>query len=142
MPAEAVEAVITKALQDHLIASGERLPEASDRDVIVAHIARIEVQEKALAIHLRDLPARGAATDPPNADQAPRTRVIVVPWTKPPAKKFRAVIQPASAGTSRVRPMRAERRAGLIRSLARARALLGWDESIVIWRGIPAGPRV
>jgi len=134
VPAEAVEAVVTKALQDHLIASRERLPEAPDRDIIVAHIGRIEVQERGLAIHLRDLPAGGgddrdqaSATDQPNPDQ-PRTRVIAVPWTKPPAKKFRPVIQPASAGTCRVRPIRAERRAGLIRSLARARS---WLDEIV-----------
>jgi DNA invertase Pin-like site-specific DNA recombinase len=130
VPAEAVEAVITKALQDHLIASGERLPMRLDRDVIVAHVGKIEVQERVLAIHLRDLPAGGAddrnqtyATDLPNLDQ-PQTRTIAVPWTKPPAKKFRPVIQPASVGMRRVRPIRAERRAGLIRSLARARSWL------------------
>jgi hypothetical protein len=133
VPAEVIQAVVTKALRDHLIASGEQLPASPDRDVI-AHIGRIEVQERVLAIHLRDLPAGGvddgdqaSATDQPNPDQ-PRTRVIAVPWTKPPAKKFRPVIQPASAGTCRVRPIRAERRAGLIRSLARARS---WLDEIV-----------
>jgi DNA invertase Pin-like site-specific DNA recombinase len=129
VPAEAIEEVVTKTLQDHLIASGVQLPK--DREVIVAHIGRIEVQEKALAIHLRDLPAdrtddreQACADNRQNTDQPARARVIVVPWTKPPAKKFRPVLQPASTSTSRNRPIRAERRAGLIRSLARARLWL------------------
>ena len=52
---------------------------------------------------------------------------IVIPWSKPPARKFREVIQP-SASTHRIRPIRAERRAGLIRSIARGRQ---WLDEIV-----------
>jgi len=135
VPAEAIQAVVTKALREHLIASSERLPETPDRDVIVAHIARIDVQEKVLAIHLRDIPARRAdhrdqayARNQQSTDQDAGFEVILFPWTKPPAKKFRQVIQPASASGSRVRPIRAERRTGLIWSLARARL---WLDEVV-----------
>ena len=54
--------------------------------------------------------------------------IILIPWTKPPMRKFRDVIQPASASIRRTRPIRAERRAGLIRAIARGRQ---WLEEIV-----------
>ena len=57
--------------------------------------------------------------------------VILIPWTKPPMRKFRDVIQPASASTQRTRPIRAERRAGLIRAIARGRQ---WLDEIVSGR--------
>ena len=57
--------------------------------------------------------------------------VILIPWIKPPMRKFRDVIQPASASTQRTRPIRAERRAGLIRAIARGRQ---WLDEIVSGR--------
>jgi hypothetical protein len=51
--------------------------------------------------------------------------IITIDWTKPPARKFREVIQPAFASSQRrIRPIRAERRAGLIRAIARGRQWL------------------
>jgi DNA-binding CsgD family transcriptional regulator len=50
--------------------------------------------------------------------------IILIPWTKPPMRKFREVIQPTSASPRRTRPIRAERRAGLIRAIARGRQWL------------------
>ena len=74
----------------------------------------------------------GQGTTSPNdqqdSDQDRRQcKPIVIPWSKPPARKFREVIQP-SASTHRIRPIRAERRAGLIRSIARGRQ---WLDEIV-----------
>jgi hypothetical protein len=57
--------------------------------------------------------------------------IILIPWTKPPMRKFRDVIQPASASTRRPRPIRAERRAGLIHAMARGRQ---WLDEIVSGR--------
>jgi hypothetical protein len=56
--------------------------------------------------------------------------VILIPWIKPPMRKFREVIQPASA-SQRTRPIRAERRVGLIRAIARGRQ---WLDEIVCGR--------
>jgi hypothetical protein len=135
VPAEAIEAAITEALRDRARESDEQSPENPDRDVIAAHVTKIEVRNKALAVQLREPPASRADFDgEPDATvrQSPvqdlRSAVIMIPWTKPPAKKFREIIQPASPSTHRVRPIRAERRAGLIRALARSRS---WLDEIV-----------
>jgi hypothetical protein len=67
-------------------------------------------------------------TDQQNADQDHRQpELVLIPWSKPPAKKFREVIQP-TASAHRIKPIRAERRAGLIRSIARGRQ---WLDEIV-----------
>lgn len=60
-----------------------------------------------------------------------RGETILIPWIKPPMRKFREVIQPTSASPRRTRPIRAERRAGLIRAIARGRQ---WLDEIVSGR--------
>ena len=51
-----------------------------------------------------------------NSDPSAPSGIITIDWTKPPARKFREVIQPAFASSpGRIRPIRA----GLIRSIAR-----------------------
>ena len=60
-----------------------------------------------------------------NSDPSTPSGIITIDWTKPPARKFREVIQPAFAPSQRrIRPIRAERRAGLIRAIARGRQWL------------------
>jgi hypothetical protein len=64
-----------------------------------------------------------------NSDPSAQSGIITIDWTKPPARKFREVIQPALASSlRRIRPIRAERRAGLIRSIARGRQ---WLDEII-----------
>src|SRR5262249_12188062 len=53
---------------------------------------------------------------------------LLIPWTKPPAKRFKEILLPASTARSRARPMKAERRTALIKSIARGRA---WLDEIV-----------
>src|SRR5262249_300743 len=53
---------------------------------------------------------------------------LLIPWTKPPAKRFKEILLPASTAKSRARPMKAERRTALIKSVARGRA---WLDEIV-----------
>jgi site-specific DNA recombinase len=72
--------------------------------------------------------SRTEPVDQQNADQDHyQPELILIPWSKPPAKKFREVIQPATSA-HRIKPIRAERRAGLIRSIARGRQ---WLDEIV-----------
>ncbi len=49
---------------------------------------------------------------------------ILAPWTKPSARKFRELIQPITDSAPRTRPIRANRRVGLIRSIAPGRQRL------------------
>ena len=131
--AEDVEAVVVKAIRDRLQLSGNSSSEMSDDEAIAAYIAKIEVHSKQLAIHIKT-PAASISTsktepvDQQNADQDHRQpELVLIPWSKPPARKFREVIQP-TASAHRIKPIRAERRAGLIRSIARGRQ---WLDEIV-----------
>jgi DNA invertase Pin-like site-specific DNA recombinase len=131
--AEDVEAVVVKAIRDRLQLFGNSSSEMSDDESIAAYIAKIEVQSKQLAIHIK-IPAASISSsktepvDQQNADQDHgQPELVLIPWSKPPARKFRAVIQP-TASAHRIKPIRAERRAGLIRSIARGRH---WLDEIV-----------
>ena len=50
--------------------------------------------------------------------------LLLIPWCKPPSKKFREILLPPSISRQEVRPIKAERRVALIKSIARSRAWL------------------
>ena len=91
-------------------------------------VARIEVRNSHLALWLMHPGQEGAdettAPPPPIDESSP----LLIPWTKPPAKRFKEILLPASTARSRARPMKAERRTALIKSIARGRA---WLDEIV-----------
>ena len=51
----------------------------------------------------------------------------MIPWCKPPSKKSREILLPPSVARHDVRPIKVERRAALLRSIARGRA---WLEAV------------
>jgi site-specific DNA recombinase len=131
--ADDIEGVVVKAIRDRVQASHDSSSEMSAHEAIAAHIAKVEVHSRQLAIHIKT-PAVSISTgstepvDQQNADQDHRhPELVLIPWSKPPGKKFREVIQPATSA-HRIKPIRAERRAGLIRSIARGRQ---WLDEIV-----------
>lgn len=134
VPADQIEALVTNTVRDRLTKSGEqRSASLGEQHAVAAHIAKVEVRAKHLAVTMKMI-------EPPNHDcelarhdddGTTQGEVILIPWTKPPMRKFREVIQPASASTQRTRPIRAERRAGLIRAIARGRQ---WLDEIVCGR--------
>jgi site-specific DNA recombinase len=131
VPAADIEAVVSKTLAVHL---GDRNSPAAndpiDRAIVAASIARIEVRKNQLAISLKSPNAMDVAQD---ADRA-ATRgdlngsVLLIPWLKLPSKKFREILLPSSVSRQELRPIKAERRAALIKSVARSRA---WLDEIV-----------
>ena len=56
------------------------------------------------------------------------TPSFLIPWAKPPNKRFKEILLPTSTIRSHVRPIKFERRAALIKSIARGRA---WLDEIV-----------
>ena len=54
--------------------------------------------------------------------------LLLIPWCKPPSRKFREILLPPSVPRHEVRPIKAERRASLLKSIARGRK---WLEEIV-----------
>ena len=49
---------------------------------------------------------------------------LLIPWCKPPFRKAREILSPASVSRHQVRPLNAERRASLLKSIARGRQWL------------------
>jgi hypothetical protein len=54
--------------------------------------------------------------------------VLLIPWCKPPLKKSREILLPASVPRHTVRPIKPERRTALLKAIARGRA---WLDEIV-----------
>jgi site-specific DNA recombinase len=128
VPAAEIERVLAKAIAEHL---HNRLDSSLRReapDAIPANVSRIEVRKNQFAVWLK-IPERnnsdGDAAKPFDGERAPS---LLIPWTKPPSKKAREILLPPSAARQEVRPIKVERRAALLRSIARGRA---WLEAIV-----------
>ncbi len=65
------------------------------------------------------------AGQPVAIEQAPS---LLIPWTKPQPKRFKEILLPVTIERHRVRPIKFERRAALLKSIARGRA---WLEELV-----------
>jgi hypothetical protein len=80
---------------------------------------------------LPHLKAPGGTQQEGDAEQAAavdRPPCLLIPWTKPPAKRFKEILLPAALERHRVRPIKFERCAALLKSIARGRA---WLEELV-----------
>ena len=66
-------------------------------------------------------PKSDAITRPFDRERSPS---LLIPWCKPPSKKSREILLPPSVARRDVRPIKVERRAALLRSIARGRAWL------------------
>ena len=99
-----------------------------DHEMIAWSVSRIEIRKDQLAVWFRPSPSDAA-----NADQADGTpgltsdtnaTPLLIPWCKPPFSKAREILLPASVSRHQVRPLNAERRASLLKSIARGRQWL------------------
>jgi DNA invertase Pin-like site-specific DNA recombinase len=125
VPATEIETAVAKALEEHHLSEGKS---TSDRTSLFADVARIEVRKSALALWRKAPSGKQSEAD---ADQfAPMDRVpsLLIPWTKPPSKRFKDILLPAAIERHHVRPIKFERRAALLKSMARGRA---WLDEII-----------
>jgi len=129
-----IEAVVRKTLASHLKAATAN-DRPIDRGLVAANITRIEVRNNQLAIFLKSSHTNATTDVAQGADRDSevkcgdlKTPVLLVPWCKPRSKKFREILLPPSVSRQAVRPIKAERRVALIKSIARSRA---WLEEIV-----------
>ena len=114
-PAAEIEALVVESIREHL------KPQTSidDRDIIHAHVLRVEVQSEQLIVKFdggesrKDLKADGA---------------LHVPWQKTPSKRRREILLPSAIQPRDSRPIRSETRATLIASIARGR---GWLKELI-----------
>jgi DNA invertase Pin-like site-specific DNA recombinase len=125
-----IEALVGRAVREHLGDAAQ----TDDRDLINAHVVRVEVQSNQLAVELKapkHRQSRGGNGSPPDhqsSDQDADRTVLHIPWQKTPSKRRREIIVPKSPPPQDCRPIRAETRAKLVASIARGRH---WLDEIV-----------
>lgn len=132
VPAEEIEVVISKTVIANVAIDGAPQTVALSREIIEQYVDRIEVRKNQLVIHMK--PSGHGPSDFDENDESsiddgyPRkARTVIVPWKKP-SKPARQILLPANTPKHRARPMKAERRAALIRSIGRGRL---WLQEIV-----------
>ncbi len=138
VPAPEIEAVIGAAVRRHL--DDDTVQDT--RQLIRAHVARVEVRPSELAITLTasaeaatapdvssQLPGSESPTSDSDQHDAVSPAILIVPWTKPPAKRRRDIITPDQGRSTAGRPIRAESRARLVAAIARGRLWLSQIET-------------
>ncbi len=128
VPAAEIETAIIKAIEEQRRNAATTKGSTVNNTDLSEEIERIEVRKRELAIWLKaadDKQQEGDAGQLVAIEQAP---CLLIPWTKPPAKRFKEVLLPAAIERHRVRPIKFERRAALLKSIARGRA---WLEELV-----------
>jgi DNA invertase Pin-like site-specific DNA recombinase len=121
VPAAEIEAIVTKAL--------DSCP--SDTSNPPGRIARVEVRKNVLAVWLQPAGSDPANDEAGNHAACDQTAPLLIPWTKPPSKRFKEILVPHAAERRQLRPIKFERRAALIKSISRGRA---WLDDIVSGR--------
>ncbi len=123
VPASDLEAAVTKALAVHQGAATAQT-DVAHPESLRTRVARIEVRAGQLAVWLRQ-PAAAEADDAAHRTASvEHVPSLLIPWTKPPSKRFKEILLPAATARPRVRPIKIERRAALLKSIARGRAWL------------------
>jgi site-specific DNA recombinase len=137
VPAPEIEAVVGAAVRRHI--DDDTLEDT--RQLIRAHVARVEVRPAELAITLAApvdaATALRSAAQVPGSDNSISHRdqhdgaspAFRVPWTKPPAKRRREIIAPEQGRGATSQPIRADYRARLVTAIARGRLWLSQIET-------------
>jgi site-specific DNA recombinase len=125
VPATEIESAVAKAIGEH---RRQIFPEAENRTDVLADVARIEVRKSALALWLKASSEKQREADADQPAAVHRAPCLLIPWTKPPPKRFKEILLPAAIERHRVRPIKFERRAALLKAIARGRA---WLDEII-----------
>jgi hypothetical protein len=118
---------VAKALKDYRGHDNIAQANSVQEKPLRTWVARIEVRTNQLAVWLRQPGAVEAEREarPTSPEQKP---AFLISWTKPPSKRLKEILVPASSSRACVRPIKVERRAALLKSIARGRA---WLEEVV-----------
>jgi DNA invertase Pin-like site-specific DNA recombinase len=110
VPATEIEHLVADAVRRELAIERE----TTERELIEGYVARIEVQAATVLIQLSEV-----GTD---------AKTLRIPWQKPPFKRRRELLPPASGNCQDPRPIRADARVRVVAALSRGRRWL--DEMV------------
>jgi hypothetical protein len=111
VPATEIEALVVNSVRKRLNLSAS----VDDRSLVNTYVTRVEIRSDKLVINLQAQESKR------------RTRgdlTLHVLWRKPPSKRRREILLPASNEPSHTRPIRAETCATLVAAIARGRRWL------------------
>ena len=113
VPANEIEAVVTKSVRDHLNVPAD----LDDKAFVEHHITRVDLRADRLVIEL-------AKMKDAKAKRRPSPRRLEVPWRKTSSIRRREILLPEAPSSHPTRPIRSENRALLIASIANGRQWL------------------
>ena len=134
VPASEIEKLILSAVRKHFAGNphtkvgAEGHHSLNNKELISAHVARVDVRPDHLAIQLSAKSERNSEVQDGRQSAEPDEpfhrvpHVLVVPWKKTPSKRPREIILPAPTSSHPDhRPIRAETRAKLVTAIAKGR---------------------
>src|SRR5271169_494712 len=128
VPATDIEEAVVKSLKEHLAAVQGELRTSSvrleERGALAQLVTKIIVHKDRLIVRLK-------SEDPDEASDSSDDRLLIIPWQKPPSRRSRQILLPHNTPRSEVRPQRFERRARLVKAIARGRR---WLEDVTSGR--------
>ena len=111
IPADKVEAIVVQAVRKRFKLNQK----INDKQLVEAHLHRVEVQPRELIIHLIH----------PKETKRSGQKILRVAWTKTPFKRCREIMLPTTEEhQTKLRPIRSENRAALVTAIARGRRWL------------------
>src|SRR5262249_58060920 len=119
VPAAEIETAVVSALKAHLhSAPGRAAENVAEQNIIASFVSRIEIHKNELVVWCKS--SQPIANFDPACVEINATP-LSIPWCKPPIRRAREILLPASVPRIAVRPIKAERRASLLKSIARGR---------------------
>jgi site-specific DNA recombinase len=126
VPAADIEDTILKSLAQFAAqrdGSTSNVLQLRDRDALVQLVAGIVVQTDKLVVRLKSIHTE----EPDRSDD----RSLTIPWQKSPSKRSRRILLPHSTSRRDLQPEQFERRARLVRAIAKGRQ---WLDDVVSGR--------
>jgi site-specific DNA recombinase len=131
VPAADVEDTVLKSLEAHLAAhqggSTSKALQLRDRETLIHLVAGIVVHTDKLVVRLRLDHTDDTDDEPDGSDQ----RSLTIPWQKPPSRRSRRILLPHNVSRRDVQPEQFERRARLVKAIAKGRE---WLDDVVSGR--------
>jgi site-specific DNA recombinase len=127
VPASEIEEAVVRTLDEHPGSRGNGSANIEMRQSAIAEVIdRIDVQNDHLTVRLKSR-ADSQTTQLADDINEAGDRVLIIPWQKPPSKRFREILLPHGSQRKDVRPEKPERRLNLVNAIARGR---GWLDEI------------